>query len=548
MSADPSHLLLARDRDALENVLRRGSGRLEETPYPILLLAMALSERSGVLQLQRNQLQKSVVFDDGSPVECRSNIATEMLGRYLVSNGKVSEYQCHAAFSVATSRGVPLGEILTERKLISSTELYRALQQNLGRKLLEPFSWKNGTWELSGAVPPIGSALRVRVPQLLVTGILKVEPQESADAAVSQAYGKYLSLSDSPLFGLDHLRPTPDQNKVLDAARKGTAFDELRDSAGIDTDDLHRILYALLLLGILTVTDQPPVPQLTPSLELVNPFIDEPLVVDLADAAVSQPAPTPVFFQPAASSAPMPAWQLPTAITAPPGTEPASAEEVMAAFLSYRRKDAFELLGLGEADPPPALAAAFLKIADQFLPSKFDAAAADGLRDKAREVLLAAAKAFAELSDPGRREDLVKKRESLRQHEAVAQAGQATMIDPEALCQSGRALAAGGKLREALSSFEMAAECDAQNGTYAAEAAWCRFRLNATPATNALKLLKNAVRIDAKSGVAYLYAGQVQAVLGNRLEAQAYMSRAATLLPGDPRPAAALKASGFPAT
>jgi tetratricopeptide (TPR) repeat protein len=120
-----------------------------------------------------------------------------------------------------------------------------------------------------------------------------------------------------------------------------------------------------------------------------------------------------------------------------------------------------------------------------------------------------------------RREALIKLRATLReQAAAAAAAGAAALIDPEELCRSGRAL-------------EMAAECDAQNGTYAAEAAWIRYQLRSTPAITALKLLKNAIRVDPQAAVAYLYAGRVQAILGNRLEAQAYVGRAATLMPKD---------------
>lgn len=214
----------------------------------------------------------------------------------------------------------------------------------------------------------------------------------------------------------------------------------------------------------------------------------------------------------------------------------------MSAYLSCRRKDAFDLLGIAETEGPIPITRAFLEMSEKFLPANFDENAVDGLRDKAQEVFLAAARAYAELADPERREALVKRRGQLREQAAVAaQAGMAALIDPEALCKSGRALAAAGKLREALSSFEMASECDAQNGTYAAEAAWCRYQLRNTPASTALKFLKNAIRIDPSSGVAYLYAGQVQGTLGHRLEAQAYIGRAATLLPGDLRPAAAMK-------
>lgn len=503
-------------RDLLDEVLRTRSGSLEQTPYPILLLAIATQQKSAVLELHRNQLEKTILFDDGSPVECRSNIATETLGRTLVASGKVAEADCHAAFAVAASRGVPLGEILTERKLIAPTELYRALQQNLGRKLLEPFSWKNGTWTISFDVPPAASVLRVKVPQLLVTGIMKIEAQEIADEAVAVANGKFLALASEPLFGLDEIRVTREQQTIVDAARRGGKFDDLRGA--VDTDDLHRFVYALMLLGILQITDHS-MPE-APKLEVVNPFV-----------TVEPERPAPI------REAPVMTFEA----AAIPEIEPASAEEVMEAYLAYRRKDAFDLLQIAETDGGPAAAKAFLEISDRFLPSKFEGNG-DGVHDKAQEVFLAAARAYAEIADPQRREALVARREKLREEAAAtAKLGAAALIDPEALCKSGRTLMAAGKLREALSSFEMAADCDAQNGTYAAEAAWCRYQLGVTPAANAIKLLKNAIRIDPSSGVAHLYAGQVMALMGHRLEGQAYVSRAASLLPGDPRPAQAMK-------
>ena len=491
-------------------ILRARSGSLAETPYPVLLLALARREEGAVLALRRNQLEKTIVFDAGAPVDCRSNIATETLGRFLVQQGKLAEHDHHLAFSEATARGVPLGEVLTSRKLLAPTELYRALQQNLGRKLLEPFSWKSGTWDISYDVPPIGSALRVKVPQLLVTGIMKVEPQESADEAAAVARGKYLALADEPLFPLDELRLSADQQKVVDAARRGAALEEI---AGIEEDDLHRIVYALLLLGIVRVTDEPV--YTPPVFVLDNPF---------ASAEAEPPKLTFVAAPPK------------------PRIDPALAEDVIAAYLGYRRKDAFELLEVEETDSPVTFIKAFVAMAEKFRPAQFEGD--DSMRDKAQEVFLAAARGYAELADPERREALIKRRNIVREQEAaIAKGGAAALIDPEQLYANGRAMATAGKLREALSSFEMAAECDAQNGTYAAEAAWVRFQLRSTPAITALKLLKNAMRIDPGSAVAYLYAGRVQAILGNRLEAQAYVSRAASLMPkDDPRLLEALRA------
>ncbi|HVT43352.1 MAG TPA: DUF4388 domain-containing protein [Thermoanaerobaculia bacterium] len=208
-------------RAELDAALLTRAGTLEETPYPILLLALAVREESAVLELRSKHMEKDVVFDEGSPVECRSNIATETLGRFLVASGRLSEKDCHTALNLAASRTVPLGEILTERELLTPTELDRTLQQNLGRKLLEPFRWKRGTWKVLYDVPPATSALRVKVPQLLVTGIMKIETQEAAEEAVAFARRKYLAIARDPLFGLGELRLSSDQRKVVDAAHNG---------------------------------------------------------------------------------------------------------------------------------------------------------------------------------------------------------------------------------------------------------------------------------------------------------------------------------------
>jgi tetratricopeptide (TPR) repeat protein len=512
-------------RDDLARILDSSTG---ETSYARLLVALAAAKANAVLELRRAVLQKTIIFDAGAPVDCRSNIATEILGRYLVSTGKVKEADANAAFAVAAARGVPIGEILVERGHLTSTDLYRALQQNLGRKLLEPFSWTDGTYTLTENPLPLASSLRVKVPQLIVTGVQKVEPQENADEAAAQFEGQYVTLNDDPLFELDDVRLSAAQQKIVDAARKATKLDQLRGSEGIDTDEMNRTLYALTLLGIVEPSDRPR--RAAPRTMAANPFA----MAD-SEAAIEVPLAS-IESAPEVAPAPPPA--------PPPQPPPAhaSADEVVAAYLSFRRKDSFDLLGVEETDGPVSINKVFLYKAERFHPARFPADAADSLRDKAQEVFLALARAYAELADPTRRETLIKRREKLREEAAAAaKAGSTAMIDPEALWKSGVNLAAAGKLREALGSFELAAQCDAQNGTYAAEVAWCRYRLGSTPAVNAIKLIKNAIRIDPNAGIPYLYAAELQAVLGMKVEALGYLQRASALLPNDPRPAEAAK-------
>ncbi|MEO8380391.1 MAG: DUF4388 domain-containing protein [Acidobacteriota bacterium] len=542
---------LTRTPEQLDAILRAGAGSLVETPYPVLLLALALRQETAVLALHRNQLQKEILFEEGSPVDCQSNIATETFARFLVSSGKLAEPDCQAALALSASRGKPFEEILLAQNLFPRAELERMLQQSLGRKLLEPFSWKSGTFAISFDVPPaVASPLRVKVPQLVLTGILKVETQETVDQEVAVAGDHYLGLASEPLFDLTEIRLTADQQKIVEAARAGKRLGEAVAQSEIDADDVLRIVYALLLLGAFTLTEQPI--RAEPFFELENPFSRGTI-----EEAVPAPFPVPLAPEPVS----------PAAAPPHPGLAAATAAELLEAHRAHREKDPFELLEVADGDGPLQFIRAFLRAADRFLPSKFDAR--DGLRDKAQDVFLAAARAYAELADPVRRDALLVLRALKNRSQADTETTlvvplplqepappvqppparpmerrpmQATLIDPELLSRSGRELADAGKLREALSSFEMAAECDAQNGTYAAEVAWCRFRLQVSPAPATLKMLKNAIRIDPRSGLAHLYAGKVATTLGNRNEASTFLNRAAMLMPRDLRVVEALKA------
>ncbi|HEX7706264.1 MAG TPA: hypothetical protein VF701_07395, partial [Thermoanaerobaculia bacterium] len=330
----------------------------------------------------------------------------------------------------------------------------------------------------------------------------------------------------------------PDQERIADAAKRGTLVTELRAGWQIAEDEQNRVLAPLLLVGLVSAVEAsakfevPPAPPMF-TLDELPPLLNDPPPPP-RQRPVLPPEPPPFTARPVEARAqPAPTRQPPAG---------ASAEQVMATYLTFRRKDAFDLLGVPLTAGGGEITKAFLAMSDRFHPSKYDELASDGLRDKAQEIFLAAARAYGELSDATRREALIAERDRKRNEAAAAAVapveplalktptGKRTIIDPEELWREGRELAAAGKLRQALSNFELAAECDAQNGTYAAEVAYCRFQLMISPGSVTLTALKNAIRIDARSAIAYHYAGKVQQALGNEMEAEAYLERAAKLM------------------
>src|SRR6185295_312423 len=211
-----------------------------------------------VLEVRRRQVWKRILFEHGVPVDCRSNLTHETLGRYMVLEGKLSEEDFTACLSRSAANGVPLGEILLAHGLVTATDLFKILQQNLAKKLLDLFTWSEGEFRWLDEPPASESSLKVKVPQLILTGLTRFAPQEEVDMAVGPLVGKKIALHPTPPVPLEELRLSPRQSQLADALRPGRRMGELAELTGLPVDEIARLLYAFCTLGVAVPTDSLP--------------------------------------------------------------------------------------------------------------------------------------------------------------------------------------------------------------------------------------------------------------------------------------------------
>lgn len=504
--------------DQLEEIARLREGSLAEVPFAPVLLAHALRQSSLVLEVRRRQVWKRILIEDGVPVDCRSNLAHETLGRFMVAEGKLGEEDFTACLSRSAARGVPFGEILIEHGLVTAADLFRILQQNLAKKLLDLFTWNEGELRWLDEAPASDSSLKVKVPQLILTGVSRFAPQEEVDMSVAPLVGKKLVLNPRPPFPFDDLRLSRHQSQIAEALRPpGRRMGELAELTQLPVDEITRVLYALSILGVVRTSDTLP-KDLTATGSFQRP-------------AVAPPPP------PAAATVPVPA-----VAPADPDLE-RRRNEIMQAYLSYRRQDAFDLLGAPEDGTPALFEEKFLDFARRFAPWTLEPG---DLAEKARDLFLTGARAFAELADSEQRNTLLFRRRTLREERAkkptASFAIKTDLLDSESQFKKGRALMDAGKHREAVMLLEFAADCDPQNSLYAAELAYCRFLVTSANASRALKELNETLRRDPKCGLAAYYAGEIERQVGNTAEAEEHLRRAIKLMSPDRRPIEALKA------
>jgi tetratricopeptide (TPR) repeat protein len=497
--------------EQLAAIAQMRAGDFAKVPFAVLLHALASQKKSAVVEMRRGPIEKRIFIESGTPVDCRSNLAHETFGRFLVAQGKLREEDMTAALARSATLGVPIGQVLLEQELITAFELYRLLQQNLARKLLDAFTWRSGTYAIDTDAPSADSTLKIKAAQLVVTGVMKFTPQEEVDSSIIPLIGKRLGLHPEPVFPLDEIRLSAEQTKVTERLASRARIDEIAASVSLPYEEVSRLIYALAILGIVGAEDSLP-RNVTPAVKKSEP-----------QAPVAKPA---------------------TAVTL---EDELLRNSLMQIYLGYRGKDAFELLTLPEEAGEAEIRSAYVQLAQKVAPWRYEGPALESLRDKAEEVFTAAARAYAELAFTESRMTLLYRRKTLREEQrraasANAYAIKTDLLDSDVQYRKGKALLDAGRYKDALTLLEFAADCDAQNSTYGAEVAWCRYLLSpASNAAGAMKSLRDLMRIDGEAGLAFYYAGEIARLRGDAAEAEPLLRKAVRLLAPDRRPIESLK-------
>jgi tetratricopeptide (TPR) repeat protein len=499
--------------EKLGTIARMGEGSFEEIPFALLLLALAAEKRDATVEIQRRAVRKEVVTQAGVPVQCSSNLAHETLGRYLISTGKLTQEEETKYFSEAVSRGILLGKVLVEREVLKPEELERVLQHSLARRLLDGFTWREGTFRIRAHASPVLGAMPVNVAQLILLGVSRFAPVEMVSRTTAALIGKKLVRHPSPPLAGGEPCPTQGQRKVLESLTKPLRIDELMVCSGLTADDVARAVVSLMMAGLAVLADS------------------------AAAFAAARPA------EPALAAKPVP--------TPPPSIAEAEHERALAAeietiFLAHQRLDPFEMLGVTENASPLEVGQAFVAMTQRWAPWQRTGETAG----RATALLLAGARAYAALADPESRTRVLARRHTqptvpVARPSSDADRIRTDLLDPAVQFAKGKKLMDEGRYKEAIVQIEYASDLDPQNPSYRAELAYCRFLHNPDwSAQQALDELEEVLRMERGYGLALFYIGEVHRGLGHTEQAKIYLEKAIKPMAGDRRPIEALRALG----
>ncbi|MFN7135716.1 MAG: DUF4388 domain-containing protein, partial [Myxococcales bacterium] len=269
--------MMPSNKELLE-IGRARDGTLAATPFPLLLQALYLAERTCVLELKQKNLEKRIAFEDGVPVSCESNLLHETPARYLVEKGKLNEEQYQKALTESAIASERIEQTLLRLQLISAFDLFKLLQQNLAFKILDCFCqpWADARYRILPEPPDVEQPLRVNLPQLVFTGVCTFAPFAVVEARSASLQGRPLALVPQPPHELKSLKLAPRDARLLSLLKSRPTFEQLLAELKQDPEELLRKLWALHALGYVDqaerVRETAPEPQpVAPAPQLVSP-------------------------------------------------------------------------------------------------------------------------------------------------------------------------------------------------------------------------------------------------------------------------------------
>lgn len=470
------------------DVFKKPKGSLAEVPFAALLVGVAMKGRTCALSVSRHSVEKRILFEEGAPVDCTSNLLHETVGKFLQSRDMLTEKEYQRALSESVASDTPIETWLVQNQLVQPYALFRQLQVRLATSILDCFRWTDGEYDLTVAAELTRAPARVNTPRLILKGVGAM-PADFVTRHFPFADDEPLLLTPDPFVQIEDLRLRAQEARIVNRLREPNTFSDLVTDEN-DADSVRRALYALHLLD----------------------------VVSDAESASKREAPQ--------------AAESPEVSGDVRSVEEGDRVAMLDCYMQHRSQDPFELLGLAADATDVQIRDAFLELVNRFSPLRFEGED----RSKAQELLLSWAWAYAALTDHELRSKWDRRHE-VRQEGPPKKAPSeffkisTELLDASAQFDQGRKRALSGDVAGAIPYLEYAVDLE-PTPSHRAWLAWVKFLDEPElRAGDSLGALLRIVEETPQCDIAHYFAGRIEQRLGDRKAATQHFARATQLRP-----------------
>jgi hypothetical protein len=234
-------------------------GLLAASPAAGIFLDMYLDRRTGLVIFDCHEVRKDVYVEKGWPRFVSSNVASELLGEYLVRAGTISRMELDMALAVMDRWEGRLGDTLIGLDIVDSITLLRDITLQIKDRLYDLYTWKGGEYQFYGNAGPVKEEFRLAVHplELIKEGCLRALDAEDLEGWFGEQRSSILAVAPSPRVPIEGWRFSPSYEIVLaDLAQKRSLAEIMQPYAHASTEVRRKIIRVLrfgTMVGIVEI-------------------------------------------------------------------------------------------------------------------------------------------------------------------------------------------------------------------------------------------------------------------------------------------------------
>jgi hypothetical protein len=438
------------------------SGNLIETPFPKLFSEICSMGVSGTLTLERGKVKKNLIFDHGKPARVTSNLLEEVLGRYLVSIGKISQEQYNESIKLAFESHRLHGDILIERGLLTGEELGKYLHKQSLEKLLNLFKWTDGEYRFfkKDFMSLRSDFTSLPAESIIFMGVKSHYGLERLASVIKPYNNDYLYPGSKRQAFLATDTLSDDERWLIDLADGTKTVKETIELSPLEFIDSYRLIYGAIITDVLTVKSAQG--------------------QDSIDSKTSDP-------------------------------DKAAAARILATYHEMTTKNYFEVLGVGAEASLQDVKRAYVRLAKEYHPDSLGPDTAPLVVKTANQIFDLVTKAYKVLSDEDERKSYTRNLTEPGGRLELEKTND--IMNAEFQFQKGKVFLKKRDYPSARESFGWANKLVPEEGEYLAYLGWTLFLgaedKSGNDVLTAVRHLKTAAVLNPSLEVAQLFLGAI---------------------------------------
>jgi len=229
-------------------------GNVRTMSLPDLLQWASVNKKTGVLELERNQICKRISFRGGQIVACSSDDPPSRLGQFLLSRGKITKEQLRDALTTQETSSKNLGLIFQDMGILTREEIEAHVAAKAEETIYGLFDWADAAFRFheNAGHDPFVIEVDLGVQDVVLHGIQRFDELQRIRDVFSSS-GIVLKRTDKSTPS--EIVSSPMAKRVLASVDGRRTLAEILLHAHASEFLVLKFLYTLLRKGIVSIIE-----------------------------------------------------------------------------------------------------------------------------------------------------------------------------------------------------------------------------------------------------------------------------------------------------